>query len=444
MRNLLNSPSRAPRAVAALFAALFLASLSHAFANHRSANLVDRLERDGRFTTLLAALDAAGLKDTVATGGTFTVFAPTDDAFAALPPGTVDSLITNVPALQNVLLYHVLPGRASISHLLRNSTAETLQGTPVLVVKEDSKVLVNRQPVSLPWITAANGVIYPLRGVLLPPAAPADILSVADLLALDGRFNTLLAAVSAAGLANALTTGGPFTLFAPTDDAFAALPPGTVDAFLQDTNALREILLYHVLGEARRAGGLLDDETATTLQGFDVSIRERRDTLYVNDARVLNKNVQAPNAIVHVIDAVLLPPPDLLEALQADGRFTTLVAALTAAGLDTVIATQGPFTVFAPTDEAFAALPPGTVDALLQDTNALRHILLYHVVDEELSARKLEKERKVETLQGDKVRIRSPKDRLYVNDARVIDADLKAGNGTIHAISAVLLPRTDD
>jgi len=253
MRKITNQNWLAPgRALLALLAAFFLTA-TPAQATHRSGNLVERLERDGRFTTLLAALEIAGLKGTVATGGTFTVFAPTDAAFAALPPGTVESLVTNVPALQNILLYHVLGGRESIIELLKNSTAETLQGTPLLVVKEGSKVLVNRQQIIFPWLPAAHGLIYPSKGVLNPPAAPADINNLSEVLVLDGRFNTLLAAVNAAGLGEVLTTGGPFTLFAPTDEAFAKLPPGTVESLLANTNALRDILLYHVLGEPKRA-----------------------------------------------------------------------------------------------------------------------------------------------------------------------------------------------
>jgi len=442
MRNKTNQPWLAGRALLALLAALFLATTS-AEATHRGGNLVQRLERDGRFTTLLTALEVTGLKGTVATGGTFTVFAPTDEAFAALPPGTVESLVTNVPALQNILLYHVLGGRESILDLLKESTAETLQGAPLLVVKEGSKVLVNRQRMIFPWLPAANGVIYPIKGVLLPPAAPADINNLADVLALDGRFNTLLAAVTAAGLGETLTTGGPFTLFAPTDEAFAKLPPGTVESLITNVPALQNILLYHVLDEPRRATELLWKRTAETLQGSEVTVALRHGGVFVNDSRVINANLSAPNAVIHVIDTVLLPPapePNLVQTLQADGRFGTLIAAVTAAGLAETLATGGPFTVFAPTDEAFAKLPAGTVEALLADIPALKNILLYHVVSGDLSAKELLKERSVETLQGGDVHVYGWWGRVFVNRSQVIDANIGVGNGIVHAINAVLLP----
>lgn len=426
----------------ALFAVMFLLT-TNAWATHRGGNLVERLERDGRFTTLLTALEVAGLKGTVATGGTFTVFAPTDEAFAALPPGTVDSLVTNVPALQNILLYHVLGGRESLAQLLKDSTAETLQGTPVLVVKEGSKVFVNRQQMTLPWLPASNGIIYPIKGVLLPPAAPADINNLADVLALDGRFSTLLAAVGAAGLGEALTTGGPFTLFAPTDEAFAKLPAGTVESLIANPEALKNILLYHVVGERKSAWQLLGCRAVETLQGADVAVSLRHGGVFVNDSRVLNFNVNSPNAVIHVIDTVLLPPPakpNLVETLQADGRFGTLIAAVTAAGLAETLASGGTFTVFAPTDEAFSKLPAGTVEALLADVDALKNVLLYHVVSGDKSARDLLKQRSVPTLQGSNVHVYSWWGRVFVNRSQVINANIEAENGTVHAINTVLLP----
>jgi transforming growth factor-beta-induced protein len=429
---------------AAALLALFLTSAT-AQATHAGGNLVQRLERDGRFTVLLTALEAAGLKGTVATGGTFTVFAPTDDAFAALPPGTVESLLSDVPALRSVLLYHVLGGRESLVDLLKENTAETVQGAPLLVVAEGTKVLVNRQQITLPWLPARNGIIYPIKGVLLPPSAPAEIKNLADVLVLDGRFTTLLAAVQAAGLGEALTTGGPFTVFAPTDDAFAKLPAGTVESLIANPDALRNILLYHVLGEPKRAVELVARRSAETLQGSDVTVSIRQGGVFVNESRVINANVKAPNAVIHVIDTVLLPPapePNLLETLRADGRFTTLTAALTAAGLDTVVNTGGPFTIFAPTDEAFAKLPEGTVESLLADTNALKNVLLYHVVSGDKSANELLRQRTVATLQGSNVHVNWWWGRVFVNRSQVIDANISAGNGTVHAIKEVLLPPT--
>lgn len=446
MKQLLNL-IRTPRWLAMVLGvgALLAADGAHAsgrFGNN-NGNLVQRLERDGRFSTLLAALDAAGLKDTLAKGGTFTVFAPTDAAFAALPPGTVESLVTNVPALQNILPYHVLGGKETLIELVRQSTMSTLQGNPILAVQEGLKVRINGQRVLTPSLPASNGIIHPIGGVLLPPAADIEINSIVDVLALDGRFTTLIAAVQAAGLADALTTGGPFTLFAPTDDAFAALPPGTVESLVTNVPALQNILLYHVLGKEVPAVKLLGRHSITTLQGETVSTSVNRGGLLINDSQVVNPNVKAPNGIIHVIDAVLLPPPakpNLLDLLKNDGRFSTLVTALEVAELDSVVATGGPFTIFAPTDEAFGNIPADVLADLIADKEALTAVLLYHVVSGDKSAKELLKQRFVTTLQGQKVSVYHWWSKVFVNKSQVIDADLKASNGTVHGINAVLLP----
>jgi len=442
MKNILTSLIPTRRLALAVGLGVVLATTT-AQAGSRSADLVQRLERDGRFTTLLTALEIAGLKDTVATGGTFTVLAPTDDAFAALPPGAVESLVTNVPALQNILLYHVLSGKSSLAQLVQNSTATTLQGNPIIALLEGFKVRVNGQRVEYPSLFAANGIIHPIGGVLIPPAEDININSLVDVLALDGRFTTLIAAVQAAGLADALVNGGPLTVFAPTDDAFAALTAGTVESLVTNVPALQNILLYHVLGESKSAYQLLRQRSAETLQGQEVAVSLNLNGIFINDSSVINPNVKAPNGIIHVIDAVLLPPlpkPNLVETLESDGRFTTLLAALEIAGLKDTVATGGTFTVFAPTDAAFAALPPGTVESLVTNVPALKNILLYHVVDGDQSAKKLLRERRVETLQGSDVFVYKWWNRVFVNRSQVIDADVAAGNGSIHVINQVLLP----
>jgi len=406
-------------------------------------NLVQRLERDGRFTTLLTALEIAGLKDTVATGGVFTVFAPTDEAFAALPPGTVESLVTNIPALQDILTYHVLGGRESALDLLKKSTLTTLQGNPILALREGLTLRINGQKVLLPSLPSSNGIIHPIQGVLIPPATDIAINSMVDVLALDGRFSTLIAAVQAAGLAETLSSGGPFTLFAPTDEAFAALPSGTVESLITNLPALQNILLYHVLGEEVPVVKLLGKRSIETLQGETVSTSVKRASLFINQSRVINPNVNAPNGIIHVIDAVLLPPPpkpNLLELLKSDGRFNTLVTALEVAGLDSVVATNGTYTIFAPTDEAFAKVPVDALTNLLADKEALTAVLLYHVVSGDKSAHQLLRQRKVETLQGNDVVVYHARGGVYVNKSKVIAADLTASNGRLHGIDAVLFP----
>lgn len=123
-----------------------------------------------------------------------------------------------------------------------------------------------------------------------------------------GSFSTLVTAVEAAGLAETLANDGPFTVFAPTDEAFDALPAGTLDALLQDTDALREILLYHVVAGEVRAQQVVTLSSAPTLQGSDVEIDATNAGVKVNDANVTQTDIVASNGVIHVIDSVLLPP----------------------------------------------------------------------------------------------------------------------------------------
>jgi uncharacterized surface protein with fasciclin (FAS1) repeats len=132
----------------------------------------------------------------------------------------------------------------------------------------------------------------------------SDIVAVATE---AGVFNTLLAAAEAAGLVDLLRSEGPFTIFAPTDEAFAALPEGTVESLLENPDALRDILLYHVVSGKVMAADVVKLDRAETAQGSWVSISTYGETVRIDDARVVRADVQASNGVIHVIDAVILP-----------------------------------------------------------------------------------------------------------------------------------------
>lgn len=285
---------------------------SEAQARSASPNLVERLERLGEFSILLSALRAAELEEAVAAGGPFTLFAPTDDAFADLLEQlnvTAPELLAN-PDLASILLYHVAPGRLRALELLKTSTQPTLyDGRSVLVALEGRNVFVNRSRVSRANVSAGNGVIHVVDKVLLPPSEPVRIDNLLDVLQLDGRFTVLLEALSRTGLDDAVAGAGPFTLFAPTDEAFGGLLAElnlTAEQLLADPN-LADILLYHVLGRRAGAVQLLAWRSARTLQGGDLSFRPTPNGLYVNDSRVISPNINAPNGVIHVIDRVILP-----------------------------------------------------------------------------------------------------------------------------------------
>jgi transforming growth factor-beta-induced protein len=405
--------------------------------------IVDIAVADGRFTTLVAALQAADLAETLAGEGPFTVFAPTDDAFAKLPEGTVEALLEDIPALTDILLYHVVSGEVLAEDVVMLEEAETLLGENVSIRVEDGNVYINDSMVVITDIMASNGVIHVIDTVLLPPAEEEPLGSIVDIAVADGRFTTLVAALQAAGLAETLAGEGPFTVFAPTDDAFAKLPEGTVEALLEDIPALTDILLYHVVSGEVLAEQVVALNSAKTLNEKFVEIEVMDGMVYVNDAQVVITDIQADNGVIHVIDTVLLPAESqgsIVDIAVADGRFTTLAAALEAAGLVETLSNEGLFTVFAPTDDAFAKLPEGTVEALLEDIPALTDILLYHVVSGKVTAEEVVALEEAETLLGENISIRVEDGNVYINDAMVIITDIMADNGVIHVIDSVLLP----
>jgi uncharacterized surface protein with fasciclin (FAS1) repeats len=420
-------------------------------------SIVDIAVQDGRFTTLVTALEAAGLVETLQGDGPFTVFAPTDEAFAALPEGALDGLLADSEALSSVLLYHVVGGKVMAADVvsLDGQEVATASGDAVKVMVDGSSVMINEAKVIITDIEGSNGVIHVIDAVLLPPtdemATDEDMAdeevnqTIVDIALSDENFSTLVTALEAAGLVEALQGEGPFTVFAPTNEAFEALPEGALEALIADPEALTDVLLYHVAeGKAMAADVVeLDGQKVETLLGQYVDINIDGEAVMVDDATVIAADVEASNGVIHVIDTVLLPETrTIVDIAVEDGRFTTLVAALEAAGLVEALQAEGLFTVFAPTDDAFVALPEGTVEGLLADTEALTQVLLYHVVDGKVMAAQVVEldGQEVETLSGNNVIVTIEDEAVKINESQVIIPDIEASNGVIHVIDAVLVP----
>ncbi len=456
-------PSKAPAAAAPATAVPApeptKAPAAPAAAAPAAKDIVDTAVADGRFKTLVAAAQAAGLVDTLKGKGPFTVFAPSDDAFAKLPAGTVDALLKDPAKLKDILLYHVVAGNVMAADAAKLNSANTVQGQPITIKVDGNKVMINDALVTIADIKTSNGVIHVIDKVILPPApkaaeptkAPAAAAPAAkdivDTAVADGRFKTLVAAAQAAGLVETLKGTGPFTVFAPSDDAFAKLPAGTVEALLKDPAKLKDILLYHVVAGNVMAADAAKLTSAKTVQGQPLAIKADGNKVMINDAIVTIADIKTSNGVIHVVDKVILPPAaaapaakDIVDTAVADGRFKTLVAAVQAAGLVDTLKGKGPFTVFAPSDDAFAKLPAGTVEALLKDPAKLKDILLYHVVAGNVMAADAAKLTSADTVLGKPIMIKVKDGKVMINDATVVIPDVKAGNGVIHVIDSVMLP----
>ena len=273
-------------------------------------------------------------------------------------------------------------------------------------------------------------------------ASPADIVDTA---VSAGSFKTLVAAVKAAGLVDTLKGEGPFTVFAPTDAAFAKLPKGTVESLLKPENKakLQAILTYHVVAGKVKAADVVKLTGAKTVQGQNVDIKVVDGKVMVDNAKVVKTDIDTSNGVIHVIDSVILPADkDVVDTAVAAGSFKTLVAAVKAAGLVDTLKGDGPFTVFAPTDEAFAKLPEGTIANLLKPENKdkLTAILTYHVVAGRVMAGDVVKLKSAKTVNGKAAKVMVSDDGVMIDGAKVVTTDIETSNGVIHVIDSVILP----
>jgi len=291
--------------------------------------------------------------------------------------------------------------------------------------------------------TATTSILL-ASALLTTPAIAAD-KTIVETAVEAGSFDTLVSAVQAAELATALSGDGPFTVFAPTDAAFAALTEGTCEQLMKRENRgkLTSILTFHVVPGRLMASDVLESDSLTTLNGQRLAVEVRGDDVMIGGAVIESTDIACSNGVIHVIGAVMMPVSDNICGVAGKaGQFDTLVAAARAAGLVEALSSDGPLTVFAPTDAAFEKLPPGTVESLLlpENMDKLAGILKYHVVPGRIDADQLQAGR-VESLEGSELEIEMKRNGVMVSGAKVVTEDIEASNGVIHVIDTVMLPQ---
>ena len=410
----------------------------------QTPNIVQQAQATSSLSTLVTAVTAADLVDTLTGPGPFTVFAPTNAAFDALPAGALDALLADQAALREVLLYHVIADEVTASEVVTLNSATTVQGADIMINVSGSDVMINGANVIQTDVDASNGVVHIIDAVLMPPEQLMDIVETAMG---ASQFSTLAGLIGTANLVDTLKGDGPFTVFAPTNAAFEALPAETLMMLQNDTAALAAVLTYHVVAGSVPASDVVNLTSATTVQGEDVMITVDNGTVMINDATVTTTDIMASNGIIHEIDTVLIPPsmalPTIVEIASADENFSTLVTALQTANLVETLNGPGPFTVFAPTNAAFDAIAAADLQALLADIPALTQVLTYHVVAGRVPAADVVNLTSATTVSGIDIRISVDNGNVIINDSVMVTmTDIMASNGIIHVIDAVLLPPT--
>ncbi|ASV31373.1 fasciclin domain-containing protein [Maribacter cobaltidurans] len=470
--------------------------------------IVDVAKNQDALTSLVSALTAADdlegtdLIETLNSDGPFTVFAPTNDAFTALLAqldgfDSLEDFDTDEERaiLAKILTYHVVAGTAAAStDLTDGMTVTTVQGEDLTISLEggvfiDDATDMNAE-VIIPDVTASNGIVHVIDKVLLPQeiidALNADEMedengTLVDIVVDTESLSILEAAVIKADLVATLSSDGPFTVFAPTDDAFVSLLDilgddyNSLDDFdtMEEMALLKDILLYHVIAAEVKSTDLSAGEVPTALADNSIEVIPSGDTFVIGDASSTDANItgvdiMASNGVAHTIDKVLLPQSaiDFVMQLQMKTIVDTavdtddlslLVDALIQAnaGLVETLNGDGPFTVFAPTNAAFAAL----LDTLGDDYNSLSDfdtdeekdllvtILTYHVVAGTAAfSTSLSDGQEIETFQGENVTVIIKDGTVHIGDstdenATVAMPDVEASNGVVHVIDKVLLPQ---
>jgi uncharacterized surface protein with fasciclin (FAS1) repeats len=408
----------------------------------------------------VTALQATGLDAALADPNiNYTVFAPTDEAFALLGDDAIAELLADTDKLTNILTYHVVSSEvdAAAATAAAGGTVEMLNESSVGLSLSGNDLLVNASTVIAPDVMASNGIIHAIDAVLMPPSMNEPTGTIVDVASGDDRFSTLVAALGAADLVGALSGEGPFTVFAPTNAAFDLIASGTIDSLLADQEKIANLLKQHVVaGEVNSAAAYAANGTSVptlSMAEIGVNINTTTDALSFGAANIIQTDIHTTNGIIHVIDAVVLGDADLpvnsgsiVDIALSNPEFSTLVTALTAADLvGTLADLDAEFTVFAPTNAAFDNLPAGTLDSLLADTATLKQVLLYHVFGGNvLSDSAINIARSMENtvpMKNDVSAALSFVDNmLFVNGANVSAANITAENGVIHVIDNVIVP----
>ncbi|WP_321348396.1 fasciclin domain-containing protein [uncultured Draconibacterium sp.] len=414
--------------------------------------IVDVAAEAGSFNVLIQAAQKAGLADFLSTEQNITVFAPTDDAFSALLTDLGASSLDDLDAatLAAVLKYHVV-GDLAYSNNLSSGAVATLNTdspdeTPLsLLVNVDGGVMVNDANVTTADVMASNGVIHVIDKVLLPP-------TVVDLATYSDNFSSLVSAVVKADLAGALSADGPFTVFAPTNDAFAALFAALEISGLDDVAVedLTSILTYHVVGD-NVLSTELSAGTVAAISGEEFEVAIDGDVTLNGTIKVVATDIQGTNGVIHVIDAVLVPEMQMSNTIAdiavANSEFSILVEALMKADLVGAVAdSEAELTVFAPTNEAFTALLSDLGATSLDDipVETLTNILLYHVIGTKAMSTDLASGYlpTLATFSSNNISMYiEVGDGVSINGGTMVTAaDIEADNGVIHVVDKVILP----
>lgn len=413
-------------------------------------NIVEVAQSDPNLSTLVNAIGAAGLSNALQGPGPFTVFAPTNAAFAKLDPTTLNTIISTPSLLTSLLQYHVVSGEVYAADLTNGDVPTLLSGQSVNVSIAGGTVTLNGSSnVTTADVGASNGVIHIINEVLLPEDFVAQ--TIVQIAAGNPDFSILVSALGKPELSDLLAAANDptqdLTVFAPTNAAFeatlAALGKESIDDI--PVNLLKEIVTYHILGTSVMSTELTNGDVETLLPGESVTV-DLTDGVKINDSNVVIADVKAVNGVIHAVDGVLLPSfvstavGTISEVVLFEKDFTILAAALRKADLLNTVSTTPNLTVFAPDNAAFIAAGITSLDDFTAEQ--LAPVLTYHVLGSIVKAADLPASGIAETLNGGNIYLGYLfNSGVLINGVSNITAvDIEKSNGVIHVIDRTLVP----
>ncbi|MFK7604035.1 fasciclin domain-containing protein [Deinococcus sp. SM5_A1] len=370
---------------------------------------------DANFSTLATAVEAAGLTETLQ-GGSYTVFAPTNAAFAKLPSDTLAAVLNDPEALKNILLYHVVPGKVMAKQVMGMTSGKTAQGSSFLVTISGGKVMIDNATVTKADVVACNGIVHVIDTVLMPAPAVAAEPAMEEM---------------AEPIAEEAATEMPATEM-PAAEPMAEAAPAPEMPMAQAAASISDIPALPLSGATAAAPAPVVEAPAV------VEAPVATDTTTTTDTATTTDTVATDTADA---DMAEMNTNSLYDVIVADDRFSTLRDLLSDAGI-TDILMDNEYTIFAPTNEAFAAVDPETLALIASDPNTLQQVLLYHIVTGKMTADQVSTESQISSLEGSRLDLKKTGDTQTVGGANVTDTVDTADNGIIYIIDKVLLPPT--
>ncbi|XP_047199361.1 periostin isoform X1 [Hippoglossus stenolepis] len=396
------------------------------------STIKDVLDVDEDLSSFNAAALASGMMDKLDQPGQFTLFAPTNAAFDKLNAGYLERIMGNKDVIAALVNYHLLKTVQCSEAITAGSVYETVEGSSIEIGCDGDSLTVNGIKMVLKKdIVTTNGVIHLIDQVLIPDSAKEVMELMGDT---QSVFTDM---VSELGLAAAMRPQTEYTLLAPVNGAF------TNEVMSTDQNLLRYILENHILKLKVTLSELYNGQLLETLAGQFLRVFIYRTAVCIENACMLRGGKEGSNGAVHLMNSLIQPAKKTMyELLIADGRFKMFLSLMETADLTDLLKQEGSYTMFAPTDEAFADLSREDLALLRSDLNVLRTILLYHFSNGIFINGGLEGgvTNLLKTLQGNNLQVKSVNNSIHVNSVEVPASDLMATNGVVHIVKNLLYP----